>query len=75
MCIRDSCNIAYLQGPQAQINFMRLMLKRLTITGSTLRSRSDEEKGEIANGVKRDFWKYIENGQIKPIIDLSLIHI
>ena len=63
------CNIAYLQGPQAQINFMRLMLKRLTITGSTLRSRSDVEKGEIANGVKRDFWKYIENGKIKPIID------
>lgn len=63
------CNIAYLQGPQAQINFMRLMLKRLTITGSTLRSRSDEEKGEIANGVKRYFWKYIENSQIKPIID------
>ncbi|MBN8648868.1 MAG: NAD(P)H-quinone oxidoreductase, partial [Caulobacterales bacterium] len=63
------CYIAFLQGANTQINFMRLMLKRLNITGSTLRSRSDEDKALIANGVKNDFWPYIENGQIKPIID------
>jgi NADPH:quinone reductase len=63
------CSIAFLQGAKTEINFMRMMLKRLTITGSTLRSRSDDEKAQIADGVKRDFWKFVENGQIKPIID------
>ncbi len=63
------CYIAFLQGANSQINLMRLMLKRLSITGSTLRSRSDEDKAIIANGVKNDFWHFIENGTIKPIID------
>lgn len=63
------CYIAFLQGPKAEINFMRLMLKRLTITGSTLRSRSNEDKAIIASGVKKDFWHFVENGKIKPIID------
>ena len=40
--------IAFQQGPHADLNLMRLMLKRLTLTGATLRSRSNEEKARIA---------------------------
>lgn len=61
--------IAFLQGPTAQINFMRLMLKRLTLTGATLRSRSNEEKASIAREVERNVWPWIEAGRVKPVID------
>ncbi|MGD9816250.1 MAG: NAD(P)H-quinone oxidoreductase [Hyphomonadaceae bacterium] len=61
--------IAFLQGPRAELNLMRLMLKRLTLTGSTLRSRSVEEKARIAREVERVVWPWIEAGKIKPIID------
>lgn len=61
--------IAFLQGPTAQINFMRLMLKRLTLTGATLRSRSNEEKTRIAREVERQVWPWIEAGRVKPVID------
>lgn len=61
--------IAFLQGPTAQLNLMRMMLKRLTITGSTLRSRSNEEKARIAAQVERNVWPWIEAGRIKPVID------
>jgi putative PIG3 family NAD(P)H quinone oxidoreductase len=62
-------NIAFLQGPKAEINFNRVMLKRLTLTGSTLRSRSVKEKGRIAREVERHVWPWIEAGKVKPIID------
>jgi len=61
--------IAFLQGPTAQVNLMRLMLKRLTLTGSTLRSRSVEEKARIAREVERQVWPWIEAGRVKPVID------
>ncbi len=61
--------IAFLQGPTAQINFMRLMLKRLTITGSTLRARGVDEKARIAKQVERHVWPWIEAGRVKPVID------
>ncbi|MGD9966848.1 MAG: NAD(P)H-quinone oxidoreductase [Hyphomonadaceae bacterium] len=61
--------IAFLQGPTAQLNLMRLMLKRLTITGSTLRSRSVNEKARIAREVERHVWPWIESGRVKPVID------
>lgn len=63
--------IAFLQGPTAQLNMMRLMLKRLTLTGSTLRSRSVEEKARIARQVERHVWPWIEAGRVKPVIDSS----
>lgn len=62
-------NIAFLQGPKAEINFNRVMLKRLTLTGSTLRSRSVQEKGRIAREVERHVWPWIEAGRVKPVID------
>lgn len=61
--------IAFLQGPHADLNLMRLMLKRLTLTGSTLRSRSNAEKARIAREVERVVWPWIEAGKVKPVID------
>lgn len=61
--------IAFLQGPQAEVNLMRLMLKRLTLTGSTLRSRPNEEKARIARAVESKVWPWIEAGTVKPVID------
>lgn len=61
--------IAFLQGPHAELNLMRLMLKRLTLTGSTLRSRSIAEKARIAREVERVVWPWIEAGKVKPIVD------
>ncbi|MBY0563673.1 MAG: NAD(P)H-quinone oxidoreductase [Hyphomonadaceae bacterium] len=61
--------IAFLQGPHSEVNLMRLMLKRLTLTGSTLRSRAIEEKARIAREVERVVWPWIASGQVKPVID------
>ena len=61
--------IAFLKGPQVELNLMRLMLKRLTLTGSTLRSRSVAEKARIAREVERVVWPWIEAGKLKPVID------
>ncbi len=61
--------IAFLQGPHADLNLMRLMLKRLTLTGSTLRSRAVEEKARIAREVERVVWPWIAAGKLKPVID------
>jgi len=61
--------IAFLQGPHADLNLMRLMVKRLTLTGSTLRSRPIEEKARIAREVERVVWPWIEAGKVKPVID------
>jgi len=61
--------IAFLKGPHAELNLMRLMLKRLTLTGSTLRSRPVEEKARIAGEVERVVWPWIAAGKVKPVID------
>jgi NADPH:quinone reductase len=61
--------IAFQQGPHAELNLMRMMLKRLTLTGATLRSRSNEEKARIARDVERVVWPWIEAGKVKPVID------
>ena len=62
-------NIAFLNGSSAEVNFMPLMLKRLTLTGSTLRIRSVEDKAKIAAALKKHAWPLLENGTIKPLID------
>ncbi|MEZ6024233.1 MAG: NAD(P)H-quinone oxidoreductase [Hyphomonadaceae bacterium] len=61
--------IAFLQGSTSELNLMRLMLKRLTLTGSTLRSRSIEEKARIAREVERHVWPWVEASKVKPVID------
>ncbi len=60
--------IAWLQGPKVQANFMALMLKRLTWTGSTLRPRSVAQKGEIAQALEAKVWPLLAEGSVKPLI-------
>jgi NADPH:quinone reductase len=62
-------NIAYQKGSTATIDFMRVMLKRLTITGSTLRVRSPDIKAGIANAVESKVLPMITDGRIKVPID------
>lgn len=62
-------NIAYQTGSTATIDFMRVMLKRLTITGSTLRVRPPEVKARIARAVETEVLPLIAAGQIKIPID------
>jgi NADPH:quinone reductase len=62
-------NIAYQKGSTATIDFMRVMLKRLTITGSTLRIRSDDIKAGIARAVEARVLPLIANGTITVPID------
>ena len=62
-------NIAYLQGPIVKANLLPIMLKRLIVTGSTLRIRSDEEKQNIRDSIKTYIWPLFENKTINMIID------
>lgn len=62
-------NIAYQKGSTATVDFMRVMLKRLTITGSTLRIRSPEIKAEIARAVESKVLPLIVSGKITVPID------
>ncbi|NQV84444.1 MAG: NAD(P)H-quinone oxidoreductase [Rhodospirillales bacterium] len=61
-------SIAFLSGPKAEINFMPVMLKRLTLTGSTLRPLPVERKGEIAKALEETVWPLIASGEIAPVI-------
>ncbi len=61
-------NIAYLQGSKAEVNFMPVMLKRLTVTGSTLRPQPTEVKAAIAENLQETVWPLIEEGRIRPQI-------
>ena len=62
-------NIAYMQGPQVNLNLMPLMLKRLILTGTTLRARPNPEKQRIRDAVLADFWPDVLSGAINPVID------
>ena len=62
-------NIAFQQGAEATLNLLVIMLKRLTITGSTLRARTAAEKAEIAQSVLTQVWPLIEAGKVKPVVD------
>jgi NADPH:quinone reductase len=61
--------IAFLGSSKATVDFVRLMLKRLHHTGSTLRSRSVPDKAAIAQAVERNAWPLIAAGKVRPIID------
>ena len=61
-------SIAFLGGSKAEINFMPVMLKRLTLTGSTLRPLPIERKGEIARALEKTVWPMITNAEIAPVI-------
>jgi NADPH:quinone reductase len=60
--------IAFLQGSKAEIDLGPMMMKRQTITGSTLRPRSVAEKGAIARSLRERVWPLIEAGRVGPVI-------
>jgi len=62
-------NIAFLQGSKIEVDFMPLMLRRLTLTGSTLRAQSPEIKASIAQELKQQVWPLLDAQHIKPVID------
>lgn len=61
--------IAFLRGETAKVNFRRLMLKRLTHTGSTLRARDVGFKAKIAKVLEARVWPLIKAGTVRPVID------
>ncbi len=60
--------IALLGGATANVNAGLMMVNRLTLTGSTLRPQSVENKGRMARGLKDKVWPLLESGKVKPII-------
>jgi len=60
--------IALQHGPKVEMNLLPVMLKRLTITGSTLRPRSIEEKSQIAAALREQVWPLLDNTAVKPLI-------
>lgn len=60
--------IAFLKGSKTEIDLMPVMLKRLTITGSTLRIQSAERKAIIADAVLSEIWPHLESGAMRPVI-------
>lgn len=62
------CYIAFLGGSKAEVNLAPVMLKRITISGSTLRARSVEFKAEIAQNLRKTVWPLLESGKIAPVI-------
>src|SRR6516162_6721399 len=61
--------IAFQGSPKATVDFRRIMLKRLTHTGSTLRARSVADKGAIARGLEEHVLPLIAQGRVRPVID------
>lgn len=61
-------NIAHLQGSKAEIDMMPVMLKNLTLTGSTLRARALEEKTRLTEAVATNIWPHIGQA-VKPVVD------
>jgi NADPH2:quinone reductase len=60
--------IAVLRGSKSEIDLVRVLRQRLTITGSTLRSRTPAEKGAIASALERMVWPLLESQKIRPVI-------
>ncbi len=60
--------IAFLQGPRANLDMTLLMVRRLTFTGSTLRARSVALKRLVAEALLENVWPLLESGAVKPII-------
>jgi NADPH2:quinone reductase len=61
--------IAFQGSPKATVDFRRIMLKRLTHTGSVLRSRPAADKGAIARGVEQHVLPLIASGRVRPVMD------
>jgi putative PIG3 family NAD(P)H quinone oxidoreductase len=60
--------IGLMGGSEATIDLRRVLGRRLTITGSTLRPRSPAEKGAIADALRREVWPLLASGRVKPVV-------
>jgi len=65
-------SIAFLAGPTTEISLVDVMMKRLTITGSTLRARPVDFKAQVARSVLENVWPALEAGEFAPIIDSTM---
>jgi len=63
--------IGLMGGADASISLRLILLKRLTVTGSTLRIRTPAEKGAIATSLEREVWPLLESGRVKPVISAT----
>jgi len=61
--------IAFLQGPKAELDLNAVMRKRLTVTGSTLRPQTVAQKARIADSLRRDVWPLLAQGRVRPVMD------
>jgi NADPH2:quinone reductase len=61
--------IAFLQGPRAELDLNAVMRRRLTITGSTLRPQSVAAKARIADSLRREVWPLLATGRVRPVMD------
>ena len=61
-------SIAVQGGASAEINIAKIMSRRLTLTGSTLRPRSVAFKSLVADEIARSVWPFVEEGRLKPVI-------
>lgn len=61
--------IAFLTGPKVELNFAQIMMRRLVVTGSTLRPQSDLAKARIADQLREQVWPLLATGQIAPVMD------
>ncbi len=61
--------IAFLQGPVVELNFALMMVKRLTLTGSTLRPQSDLAKAKISQDLREAVWPLLDSGRVAPVMD------
>jgi NADPH:quinone reductase len=60
--------IAFLQESKVALDFLPIMIKRLTFTGSTLRPRTVVQKAAIAQDLLKQVWPLLESGKVKPVI-------
>ena len=62
-------NIAYMNGFKAEVNFAPLLIKRITMTGSTLRAQTFAQKAVMVEEIMQHVYPHLESGKIKPMID------
>ena len=61
--------IAFLAGAEVQVNLAAMLVKRLTLTASTLRARPAEEKGRLAAAIEARAWPWVADGRLRPPVD------
>jgi NADPH:quinone reductase-like Zn-dependent oxidoreductase len=61
--------IAFIRGFKAEVNFAPLLMKRITLSGSTLRAQSPAQKAVMTREIREHICPHLENGNIKPVVD------